>query len=93
MMSFKIPSFISEYFKQLPHEQKKEAIERYKSWYKHDFTQLLIEHLEDTRDKLVREDEDKNDFLSKFQFTSTSISNKAKRKFIKELTKKMNWEL
>ena len=92
-MSFKVPSFMSTYFSTLTQEQKGEAIARYKSWYTHDFTELLIDHLADTHGKLVQEDEDKSDFLSKFQFSYVSIRNKAQRKLIKGILKKMEWEI
>jgi len=92
-MSFKVPSFMSEYFASLGHEEKKEAIERYKGWYKNDFTELLIQHLEKTTEKLVKEDESKGEFLSKFQFSYVSIRNKAQRKVLRELIAKLEWEV
>jgi adenosylmethionine-8-amino-7-oxononanoate aminotransferase len=92
-MSFKVPSFMSTYFSSLNAEEKKEAVVRYKSWHKHDFTQMLLGHLEDSHEKLVKEDEDKNDFISKFQFSYVAIRNKAMRKLLKELLKKLEWEV
>ena len=84
---------MAEYFRDLGYEEKKEAIKRYKLWHSHDFTVLLVEHLEETREKLVREDEDKTDFLSKFQFSFVSIRNRAKRKLLREILKKIKWEI
>ena len=84
---------MSEYFGKLTPEQKGEAISRYKSWYNHDFTELLIDHLDAIQEKLVKEDEDKSDFLSKFQFSYISIRNKAQRKLLRDLLKKMEWEV
>ena len=92
-MSFKVPSFMSEYFSKLSHQEKNEAIVRYKSWYKHDFTELLLDHLETSYDKLVKEDEGKGEFLSKFQFSYVAIRNRAQRKLIQDLLKKIEWEV
>ena len=84
---------MSVYFSSLNGEEKKEAVARYKSWHKHDFTQMLLDHLEDSHKKLVKEDEDKNDFISKFQFSYVVIRNRAMRKLLKELLKKLEWEV
>ena len=92
-MSFKIPSFISEHFNSLRPEEKKEAIDRYKRWHSHEFTEMLMQYLEDTHEALVKADEDKSDFLSKFQFDYVTIRNKAQRKVLKDLLKKMDYEV
>ena len=92
-MSFKIPSFISEEFNKLQHEEKKEAIERYKRWYAHEYTDLFIQHLEDEYTKLLKEDEETSDFLSRFQFSYVTIRNKAKRALLKSLIKKLDYEV
>ena len=92
-MSFKVPSFMSGYFSTLGREEKKEAIARYKSWHSHDFTQLFLDHLDETRDKLIKEDEAKGEFLSKFQFSYVSIRNRAQRKILRELLAKLEWEV
>ena len=77
----------------MAYEEKNEAIARYKSWHKSDYTQLLLDHLDEMRAQLVKEDEDKNDFVSKFQFSFVSIRNKAQRKVIRDLLKKVEWEI
>ena len=92
-MSFKVPSFMSDHFNSLQPVEKKEAVGRYKSWYNHEFTQMLLDYLDETHDKLVKEDEEKSDFISKFQFSYISIRNKAQRKLLKELLKKIEWEV
>jgi len=84
---------MSEYFGKLTKEEKNAAISRYKSWYTHDFTELLIDHLDEAHGKLVKEDEDKSDFLSKFQYSYVAIRNKAQRKLLRELLKKVEWEV
>jgi len=84
---------MSEYFGKLTKAEKDEAILRYKSWYKHDFTELLLDHLETSYDKLVKEDENKGEFLSKFQYSYVAIRNKAQRKLLRELLKKVEWEI
>ena len=91
-MSFKIPTFISEYFATVPHEQKQEAIDKYKRWYSHEFTEMFMDYLDAQHAQLVKDDEEKSDFLSKFQFSYVSIRNKAKRNLLKTLLTKMNWE-
>tara|TARA_R110000868_G_scaffold88776_1_gene247347 strand:- start:251 stop:529 length:279 start_codon:yes stop_codon:yes gene_type:complete len=92
-MSFKIPSFMSAHLSALPHNEKQEAIERYKRWYAHEYTELFSQHLEDEYSKLVQEDEDTNEFLSKFQFSYVSIRNKAKRGLLKSLIKKLDYKV
>jgi uncharacterized protein YoaH (UPF0181 family) len=93
LMSFKIPSFLSAHLSSLTDNQKQEAVERYKRWYAHDFTELFNQHLEDEYNKLVQEDEDKGDFLSKFQFSYVSIRNKAKRGLLRSLIKKLDYKV
>lgn len=93
-MSFKVPPFISEYLNGLPtHEERQEAVERYRGWYEHDFTELLISYLEEYKEKLIQEDEKKSDFLTKFQFTYNLARNKAKRELLRDLLKKLNHEV
>ena len=92
-MSFKIPSFMSEHFNSLSPEEKKKDIERYKRWHKNNFTELFISHLEDSVEKLVKEDESKNEFISKFQFSYVSIKNKAQRRLLREIIKKLDWKI
>jgi len=92
MSEFKIPSFISAEFSKLRvKEEKEEMISRYKRWSDNEFTVLLMEYLEDEYDKLLKEDEEKLDFLSKFQFSYVTIRNKAKRGFIRSLIKKLDY--
>ena len=94
MSNFKIPSFISGEFSKLQtKEQKEEMIGRYKRWSENEFTLLLIEYLEEEYEKLLKEDEEKSDFLSKFQFSYSSIRNKAKRGFIRSLIKKLDYTI
>lgn len=93
MMSFKIPTFISEYFATVPHEQKQEAIDRYKRWYSHEFTEMFMDYLESQHAQLVKEDEEKSDFISRFQFSYVSIRNKSARKVLKSLLSKMEWKV
>jgi hypothetical protein len=94
MSNFKIPSFISGEFSKLQtKEQKEEMISRYKRWSENEFTLLLIEYLEEEYEKLLKEDEEKSDFLSKFQFSYISIRNKAKRGFIRSLIKKLDYTI
>ena len=92
-MSFKIPSFISEHLNTLDHKAKQEGVERYKRWHSHDYTEMFMQYLEDECDKLVREDEDRSDFLSKFQFSYVSIRNKAKRGLLRSLIKKLDYKV
>jgi len=92
MSNFKVPSFISNDFSKLPSkEQKEEMISRYKRWSENEFTLLLVEYLEDEYDKLLKEDEERSDFLSWFQFSYVVIRNKAKRGFIRSLIKKLDY--
>ena len=90
---FKIPAFISDYFNSLGQTERQEAIERYKSWYSHDYTELFREYLETEHKKLVKEDEEKSDFVSWFQFSYVSIRNKSARKVLKTLLNKMEWKV
>lgn len=90
---FKVPSFISEYFNGFEDEDKKEVIESYKRWYNTDFTRLLLADLEKQRAKLIEEDEKKSDFMSWFQLSYTTARNRAKRLFIKELIKKIDYKV
>jgi hypothetical protein len=92
-MSFKVPSFMSEYLSTLAHNEKQEAMERYKRWHSHDYTELFTKYLQDECDRLVKEDEDKGDFLSKFQFSYVSIRNKAKRGLLRSLIKKLDYKV
>ena len=92
-MSFKIPAFISSHFSSLSHEERQEAIDKYKRWHSHEFTEMFIHYLGEQHRELVRKDEDTSDFLSKFQFSYVSITNKAKRKLIQDLINKMDWEV
>lgn len=92
-MNFKVPSFISDEFNSLDHEGKKEASERYKRWYKHEFTEMFIDYLEEEYEKLLKEDEERSDFLSRFQFSYVSIRNKAKRSLLKSLIKKLDYNI
>lgn len=92
MSEFKIPSFISKDFGRLPNKSDKEdMIQRYKSWSTNDFTLLLIAYLEEEYEKLVKEDEERSDFLSKFQFSYITIRNKAKRGLLRGLIKKLDY--
>lgn len=94
MSNFKIPSFISAEFSKVPSkEQKEEMITRYKTWSTNEFTLLLTEYLEEEYDRLLKEDEEKSDFLSKFQFSYVAIRNKAKRGFIRSLIKKLDYTI
>lgn len=94
MSEFKIPSFISSEFGKLPNkEQKEEMITRYKRWSDNEFTVLLLEYLEGEYDKLLKEDEEQCDFLSKFQFSYVTIRNKTKRGFIRSLIKKLDYNI
>jgi hypothetical protein len=54
---------------------------------------MFTQHLEDEYNKLVQEDEDTNDFLSKFQFSYVSIRNKAKRGLLRSLIKKLDYKV
>lgn len=92
MSEFKIPSFISSEFSQLTNKaDKEEMIKRYKGWSNNEFTLLLIEYLEEEYEKLVKEDEERSDFLSKFQFSYITIRNKAKRGLLRGLIKKLDY--
>lgn len=84
---------MSAHLSALPHNEKQEAIERYKRWYSHEYTELFSQHLEDEYSKLVQEDEDTNEFLSKFQFSYVSIRNKAKRGLLRSLIKKLDYKV
>lgn len=88
----KIPSFISESLSAMKHEEKNEAIERYKRWYNGEFTELFIQYLEEEYDRLLKEDEGKSDFLSKFQFSYVTIRNKAKRALLRSLITKLDYK-
>ena len=90
---FKIPAFISQHFNSLAHIERQEAIERYKSWYSHEFTEFFMDYLDAEHSKLVKEDEERSDFISWFQFSYVSIRNKSARKVIKSLLNKMNYEV
>lgn len=90
---FRVPPFISKYFSSLDAEQKKEEIQRYKSWYKHDYTQLLLEDLENKLQKLIQEDEKETGFISRFQFNYKQAHNRAKRSLLRELTKGLKHEV
>lgn len=90
-LSFKVPSFISDYFNGLSHDEKQEAVARYKQWYSHDFTELFLDYLEQERDKLIEEDEKKSDFSSWFQFSYKTARNKAQRLLLRDLIKKLDW--
>ena len=92
-MSFKIPSFISAHLSSLSQDEKQEAIEKYKRWYLSEYTEMFSQHLEDEYTKLVQEDEEANDFLSKFQFSYVSIRNKAKRGLLRSLIKKLDYKV
>lgn len=92
-MSFKVPSFISEYFNGFDAEGKKQLTASYRSWYKSDFTRLLLEDLEKQYDSLVEKDEKKSDFVSWFQLSYTTARNRAKRSYIKELIKKIDYKV
>jgi len=92
-MNFKIPNFISEYFKDLSKEEKAEAIARYKNWHSHDFTQMFIQHMERNRELLIKEDESKTDFLSWFQFSYKKAYNRAKRALLRELITKLDYKV
>ena len=81
---------MSEYFAGLSHDEKKEAIERYKRWATHTYTELFTEWLESQYKDLQKADEDKSDFISRFQFSYISIRNKAQRKLLRTLLDKMD---
>ena len=92
MTDFKIPSFISSDFSKLKTgREREEMISRYKRWTENEFTLLLTEYLEEEYDKLLKEDEERSDFLSKFQFSYVAIRNKAKRGFIRSLIRKLDY--
>lgn len=92
-LSFKVPSFLSEYFNKQDHNGKEEVVKRYKSWYESDFTQLLLAEMEKQHALLVEQDEKKPDFLSWFQLSYITARNRAKRSYIKELIKKIDYKV
>jgi hypothetical protein len=92
-LSFKVPSFISEYFNGYDHNGKEEVVKRYKSWYESDFTQLLLADIEKQHKLLVEQDEKKSDFASWFQLSYITARNRAKRSLLKELIKKLDYKV
>jgi hypothetical protein len=91
--SFKIPPFLSAYLEGMTKEEKDEAVQQYKSWYNNNFTQMYVQYLEDRAEQLVKEEEDKTDFLSWFQFSYKTAHNRAKRSLLRELAKKLNYKV
>lgn len=84
---------MSEYFSSLNHEERKDAVEKYKRWTSHSYTEMFTEWLESQHLDLQKADEEKSDFVSRFQFSYITIRNKAQRKLLRTILDKMNYNV
>ena len=80
MAQVRIPSFLVKQDK----ETKERLMKAYLSWKKWEVSELLTKHLQGKLDRLIAEDE-KEDFLSKFQTNSRRAKRLGRRQELREL--------
>lgn len=82
MAKIRIPSFLTK----LDQAEKTDMMKQLKSWKAWAVSEYLVQHLESKLDRLIIEDE-KEDFLSKFQTNSHKAKRLGRRQELRELLK------
>jgi len=82
MSKIRIPTFLTK----LDQAEKVDMMRQLKSWKAWAVSEYLIQHLESKLDRLIQEDE-KQDFLSKFQTNSCRAKRLGRRQEIREILK------
>lgn len=88
MSEFRVPKASAERFNSLPtKEDKAKFISAYKSWKNNTFTKEFITLLELELEKEIEQEENKIDFLSRFQFGFSSAVAKGRRLILRKILK------
>ena len=85
MAQVRVPSFLMK----LDKEKKIEMMKQLKSWKAWEVSDLLVQHLEDELDRLIREEE-KGSFLSWFQTRWSIAKRLGKREQLRQLIKDLS---
>lgn len=86
MAQRKVPRFLSKDFAGLSStEEKKKLLDDFDIWKSSFITKSYILFLEQELEKIVREDEDKTDWLSAFAYRYKQSHNKGKRSILRSL--------
>jgi hypothetical protein len=91
MAERKIPPFLSDKHHTAPTvEAKKQVLEHYDIWSSHSITQSYKLWLEKQLEALIKEDEEKTDWLSFFHYKYKQAHNKGQRALLRKLLKQIN---
>lgn len=87
----RIPKFLSKRIHSLGStEEKRKALEQFEIWKSSDITKDYILFLESKIEHLLREDEDKTDWLSLFHMKYKKAHDKGQRSILRFLLKDLN---
>jgi hypothetical protein len=89
---FKVPNFLSKYLNSLDKEEREKEQDAYKAWHSNRFTQMWIQHFNNRRDALIVEDE-KIQASTEFEFNLKMVTNRAERKFLRDLVHKLDYKV
>ena len=88
MSEFRVPRASASRFNSLSTKEEKEKfISSYKAWKNNPFTKEFQTLLASELDKEIESDENKSDFLSRFQFGFSAATSKGKRATLRKLLK------
>lgn len=91
MSERKIPPFLSEkHHSASTIDGKRSVLEQYDIWRSHSITESYKLWLEKQLEALIKEDEEKTDWLSFFHFKYKQAHNKGQRALLRKLLKQIN---